>query len=62
MKLIENKVQVEKGNKSPNRIWKVNEQIKKKKSFLRPRCEIAVKKQDHIIVHPSIKTKIFLIV
>ena len=25
------KVQVEKGNKSQNRIWKVNERIKKKK-------------------------------
>ena len=24
------KVQIEKGNKSPNRIWKVNERIKKK--------------------------------
>ena len=35
---------MEKGNKSPNRIWKVNwNWQKKKKSFLRSRCKIAIK-------------------
>ena len=29
------KVQIEQGNKSPNKIWKVNEQ-NEKKQFLRP--------------------------
>jgi hypothetical protein len=51
-KRIENKFQIEKGNKSPNRkgrkeskykLEKVN-WLKKKKSFLRPRCKTAVKK------------------
>ena len=37
------KVQIEKGNKSPNRIWKKVDVTWKKKPFLRPRCEIAVK-------------------
>ena len=36
------KIQIEKENKSPNRIWNVNE--RKKMQFLRPRCKIAVKK------------------
>ena len=36
------KVQTEKGNKCPNRIWK-SKLVEKQKSFLRPRCEIAVK-------------------
>ena len=43
MKLELKKIQIEKGNKSPNRIWKVNE--REKKQFLRPRCKIAVKKE-----------------
>ena len=43
LKKLEKKiVQIEKGNKSPNRIWKVNERIKKK-PFLRSRCKIAIK-------------------
>ena len=36
---------MKKGNSSPNRIWKVNERNEKKKSFLRPQCKIAVKKE-----------------
>ena len=42
---MEIKVQIEKGNKSPNKNWKskLAEEKKKKKSFLRPRCKIAVK-------------------
>ena len=36
------KVQIEKGNRSPNRIWKVNE--REEKQFLSPRSKIAVKK------------------
>ena len=37
------KVQIEKGNRIPNRIWKVNE--REEKQFQRPRIKIAVKKK-----------------
>ena len=42
-KIIEKKVQIEKGNKSPKRI-REKKMLRKKKQFLRPQCEIAVKK------------------
>ena len=39
---MEKRVQLEKGNKSPKKKWKVNERIKK--PFLRSRCKIAINK------------------
>ena len=41
---METKVQKEKGLKSPKKNWKKSWRKKKEKSFLRPRCKIAVKK------------------
>ena len=41
---IKTKVQVEKGYKSPNKIWKVNERKQKIDKFPRQRCKFVGKK------------------